>query len=547
MSIELTFECLALLATAAVSLAVAQLIRTRKNMPGTMTLCALMVAIAGWALAAGLEAAVASLHLKLLFSTLEYVGSGATVALLLQFSVQHAGKGAWLTRRRKILLWLLPAANLALVATNAWHGLVWSGFSVVGVGESFLIYEHGIGFFAILGGIYVYVAAATLLLVRTALAPSMLPRRQAIAILISIPIPWVASLVYAVVPGVLGGLNITPLAFFFVGCSFVLSITRWRVFDLTPIARDVLVEQMEDAFVVIDVRGNIVDCNHAATCLLGIGPDQIGRSAELVLPFWGDLVTATGPAGRHCTRLRSADGAVRHASVLLTPIDNGEGAPLGSLIMVHDITQRHEIELALRESNEALQRKLLENEELQRELREQALRDPLTGLRNRRFLESVLPVQVRRAKERDASVSLVVVDIDRFKTINDAHGHVRGDDMLKALGRLIRKKLRDPQSAGRYGGDEFMVVLPDTDLDAAVAWTESLRLLFEPIAAAYNGSIRAATLSAGVASYPEHGGDAADLIHAADVALYDAKNSGRNCVRVGSAKTVLKARSLGTY
>ena len=503
-----------------------------------------MIAVAGWSLAGGLEAAIPGFRSKLLFSTLEYVGSGAAAALLLQFAMQHAGRGEWLAGRMRVLLWLLPAVNVALVATNAWHGLVWSGFSYV-ADSTLLIYEHGAGFYGILAGIYLYITVATFFLLRTALRPSALPRRQAIAILTTIPIPWAASLVYAAVPGAFNGLNITPLAFFFVGCTLILSITRWRVFDLTPIARDVLVERMEDAFVVIDAAENIVDCNRAATERFGIGSRKMGEKAECVLPFWEKLQTADEEGGGCCIRLEAADGTVRQASVRLTPVDNRDGTHLGSLVMLHDITLRHQTEQALRESNDALRKKLLENERLQRELRDQALRDPLTGLRNRRFLEDVLPVEVGRAEESGASLSLVVVDIDRFKSVNDAHGHARGDEMLKALGQLIQQGLREPQSAGRYGGDEFMVILPDMGLDAAVAWAESLRRMFEPIAAAYNGSIRAATLSAGVASYPEHGTSGADLFHTADVALYEAKNAGRNCVCVGSVGVSISRRFPG--
>ncbi len=544
MRTEWAVECLALLVTAIVSLIVAFLIRRKSDIPGVRTLCALMVAVAGWSLVAGLEAAVPGFRLKLLFSTLEYVGSGSAAALLLQFAVQHAGKGEWLAGRTRVLLWLLPAVNVGLVATNAVHGLVWSGFSHV-PDSTLLIYEHGVGFYGILAGIYLYITVATFFLLRTALRPSALPRRQAIAILAGIPIPWAASLIYAAVPGAFNGLNITPLAFFFVGCMLAVSITRWRVFDLTPIARDVLVEQMEDAFVVIDAAGNIVDRNRAATEQFGIGARQVGRKAECVLPFWGDLQTADGHVGSCCTRLEAATGAARHVLARLTPVDNRDGTHLGSLVMLHDITLRHQTEQALRETNEALRRKLLENERLQRELRDQALRDPLTGLRNRRYLEDVLPVEVGRAEESGAPLSLVVVDIDRFKSVNDAHGHARGDEMLNALGGLIQQRLSEPQSAGRYGGDEFMVILPNTGLDAAVSWAESLRRLFEPIAAAYNGSIRAATLSAGVASYPEHGASGADLFHTADVALYEAKNSGRNCVCVGSVGVSISRRFPG--
>lgn len=173
----------------------------------------------------------------------------------------------------------------------------------------------------------------------------------------------------------------------------------------------------------------------------------------------------------------------------------------------------------------------LSNLELRRTLIEQSISDPMTGLYNRRYLEETLPRELARAKREDRALSLVLIDIDHFKRINDTFGHDVGDDVLKAIAVLLRAQTRTGDIASRLGGEELLVVLPGANIAQATAKAESLR---EMIAAleirAQDRPIGPVTASFGVSVFPFHGGTAHELLKNADKALYAAKSAGRNRV-----------------
>jgi len=162
--------------------------------------------------------------------------------------------------------------------------------------------------------------------------------------------------------------------------------------------------------------------------------------------------------------------------------------------------------------------------------RELAARDPLTGIANRRALMEALQHQVAVATRRQTPVSVLMIDIDFFKRVNDRHGHLAGDAVLCALAERIGRRLRAQDILGRYGGEEFMILLPHTDADGAVRLAEDLRRQVEQAPIAFNGADIPVTLSIGVHTrVPEPGPDAGDaMLAAADRALYAAKASGRN-------------------
>jgi diguanylate cyclase (GGDEF)-like protein/PAS domain S-box-containing protein len=172
---------------------------------------------------------------------------------------------------------------------------------------------------------------------------------------------------------------------------------------------------------------------------------------------------------------------------------------------------------------------------LQEKLREQAIRDPLTGLFNRRYLDEVIISEMARAERSGYPVSLVMCDIDHFKAINDTYGHLAGDEVLRAFSRLIKQYSRGGDIICRYGGEEFLLVLPGMNRERAVARAEQLRLAFVAALMAYNATIVRATASFGVATFPGDGHDLDALIAAADKALYSAKQAGRNQVRDSAA------------
>jgi diguanylate cyclase len=211
-------------------------------------------------------------------------------------------------------------------------------------------------------------------------------------------------------------------------------------------------------------------------------------------------------------------------------------------------TLRHR-ENELVTANQALQRNLREIEGLERNLREtdlvhsqlsdQANRDPLTHLYNRRYLDSSLLQAMARCQRARQPLALILVDIDRFKKINDTHGHQAGDQVLISLGEQLAGMARADDVACRYGGEEFILVLPGMSLDTACDRAEELRASFACKLVAYGDVSLQATLSIGIAVYPEHGASADALIRSADIALYQAKDAGRN--RIGVLATALDA------
>lgn len=166
-------------------------------------------------------------------------------------------------------------------------------------------------------------------------------------------------------------------------------------------------------------------------------------------------------------------------------------------------------------------------------LQRQSIRDSLTGLFNRRFLEETLVREIRRAQRTHSTVCVLMLDIDHFKRFNDRYGHAAGDVVLREFGALLTESTRGADIASRYGGEEFTVLLPDataadcrTKAEKLLERTRALRLTF-------NGSdVGIISASVGIASYPDHGEHAEDLLRAADTALYAAKQAGRDCVEI---------------
>jgi len=173
----------------------------------------------------------------------------------------------------------------------------------------------------------------------------------------------------------------------------------------------------------------------------------------------------------------------------------------------------------------------LANIRLRRHLRDESIRDPLTGLFNRRFLDEVLSWELPRAERNGEPLSIVLADIDHFKSFNDEHGHDAGDLALCHVARTLLRAVRGEDIVCRYGGEEFVLLLGSTSLGNGLARAEAIR---EGIASSEillpNGATRSIGLSLGVATFPDHGGCAADLLKRADEALYRAKEGGRNRV-----------------
>jgi diguanylate cyclase (GGDEF)-like protein len=186
----------------------------------------------------------------------------------------------------------------------------------------------------------------------------------------------------------------------------------------------------------------------------------------------------------------------------------------------------------LTEANQQLQARMGEIEQLQDDLREQLLHDPLTGLYNRRYLSENLDREISRAGLNHQPLSIIISDIDHFKRINDTHGHKVGDEFLVKIAALFKSQARGSDFVCRYGGEEFLLILPTADADTARQRAEEIRRRCAETTLAYAGQSLRVSLSFGVAAYPTHGQSADEITIKADQALYHSKRTGRNRVTV---------------
>jgi diguanylate cyclase (GGDEF)-like protein len=173
------------------------------------------------------------------------------------------------------------------------------------------------------------------------------------------------------------------------------------------------------------------------------------------------------------------------------------------------------------------------NLKLREVLRNQSIRDPLTGLFNRRYMEESLNRELHRAARKHRSVSLVMLDLDHFKQFNDTFGHQAGDMLLREVASVIKARVRAGDLACRYGGEEFALILSETDTNGAHLCVDNIREAVKQLSVQFRGqSLGSMTLSAGIAASPGHSDNSEDLIHMADGALYRAKKEGRDRVVV---------------
>jgi diguanylate cyclase (GGDEF)-like protein len=214
----------------------------------------------------------------------------------------------------------------------------------------------------------------------------------------------------------------------------------------------------------------------------------------------------------------------------VSDLTDRHGRPLGRVVVARDVTELHEQRRRLADVNVQLREQLRIIEELRNELAEQAVRDELTGLHNRRHLLSQLERELDQARSEAVALSVILLDVDHFKQVNDRFGHAVGDRLLTATARGLSGTMRRWDTLARYGGEEFVVVLPGTGMDEALVMAEMLRARCATTTVDTRSGPVSTTVSAGVATFPECGWTAAELLASADDALYAAKRSGRDRV-----------------
>lgn len=214
----------------------------------------------------------------------------------------------------------------------------------------------------------------------------------------------------------------------------------------------------------------------------------------------------------------------------------GTGNDLGTILVARDVTDANNQSRRLAAAHSQMVRQFELIESLRADLVEQASRDPLTGLHNRRHMVDRFAALVAAAEEADEPLVAVLFDVDRFKSINDRFGHLAGDAVLVVLANRLSGLAPADALVARWGGEEFFVALPGTDAAAGLAFADEVRRLSAENEISVAGRLVRCTLGGGVATYPDSGVTVNDLFHAADLSLLAAKRAGRDQVHLSAPR-----------
>jgi diguanylate cyclase (GGDEF)-like protein len=174
------------------------------------------------------------------------------------------------------------------------------------------------------------------------------------------------------------------------------------------------------------------------------------------------------------------------------------------------------------------------NVKLSESLSRQSIQDPQSGLYNRRFMEESLQREMLRAARKQTHIGIIMGDLDHFKKFNDVYGHAAGDKIITQIGKLFKERFRGSDIACRYGGEEFLIILPESSPEDTLKRAEALREEIKKMDMVFQGQILGSiTMSMGIASYPENGTRMEELLRVSDTALYKAKQEGRDKVVSG--------------
>ncbi|HET7792705.1 MAG TPA: sensor domain-containing diguanylate cyclase, partial [Rhizobacter sp.] len=310
-----------------------------------------------------------------------------------------------------------------------------------------------------------------------------------------------------------------------------------------------MVNASGDSFWETDAQRRFVHISDNMCRMMGYPREELhGRSVvEFMTPEYRAAIAAMAAGRSSADNPLAHTGPIRHEGeffrkngtrlwieTVSVPVFDDDGVHIGYFGITRDMSERKRAEHALMEANRQLEAQIERINELHAQLREQAIRDELTGVHNRRHFVQVAEHELERARHHQVPLSLVMIDIDHFKNVNDIHGHPTGDAALQAVGAMLAGCAQPGDLACRLGGEEFAVLLPGLDDAAALERAEGWRAKLAGMSVEADGVELRLTASFGVASFPHSADSLTGLMKVADACLYRAKALGRDRV-VGQA------------
>ncbi len=437
----------------------------------------------------------------------QYIGIAFAPPLGLLFVMDYLGMK--ITKRRCLALFVIPVITLIIVATNDWHSLHYRVFELAPIFGAPYVYQE-IGLWYMVHGIFIFgcMLVAFLLGASRWKETEAVYRPQLFALIFGQFLPVLTAFLYllGLTPS---GVDPVPMVLWASSLLYLWSISSSRMFTIMPIAKDTIFNSINDGVLVLDKSRRLVEYNEAAK-----GMFPLLEKSMLGSDFDRLWVEMTGMSFSHHVRkvecaeeVQLTDGSSERIYQVRTPLLKLKNDYQGMLLIFTDIT---------------------ELKKLQHKLEQQAYYDELTQIFNRRAFFQQCELDYAVAKGAAIPFTVMLIDIDHFKMVNDKNGHLIGDEVLVRVVEICQAQLDEEALFARYGGEEFVVALKGADVWEGIALAERLRAAVEKhpiIPEAESGHV---TLSIGVAEAKDE--TLRQLLNRADQALYLAKESGRNRV-----------------
>jgi len=482
----------------------------RREMPAAKAFAITMFAASLWAFAFAAEVVSPNLQGKIFWADIQFFGINILPLSWFAMTLYYTGQPRW-TIRSLSILGFVPFAIMLVIFTDPYHHLFRGSPSLDIINPSFSVLnnDYGIFYYAVTAPFaYFLFVISLILLSRFWLKSSKTYRRQGTILLLSLLLPLTIDVLYV--------LDITPIPKFnFAAITFSISglLVSWNVFsfrflDITPLAKDMVIGTMQVGVIVLDKQGRITDINPAAEKTTGILATQnIGIPAAQVFPDYASFFNRNSEEEGEI--VLEHEGEKHHYTVRISPILGVRKRILGRVITLNNISERVKLYQQVKEASQT---------------------DSLTGILNRRAFIERGETEIARVLRYQRPLSLAMMDLDNLKTINDEYGHKIGDNALMTIVQLCQKEMRSSDAIARYGGDEFVILLPETNIEKAFSLAQRICQSVNEILIETKPNNNAfLSVSMGVSEF--NGKEKLEsLLHRADEALYEAKRSGKNRV-----------------
>ncbi|MBP1155868.1 MULTISPECIES: histidine kinase N-terminal 7TM domain-containing protein [unclassified Paenibacillus] len=483
-----------------------------RGKPGVKAYVWLALASSIYAFGYAFELAGGSLQNILFWLKVQYLAIPIIPVLCLIMSLSYTGLERYLKRNIVFGLFLIPVLTYVIYYTNSLHHLHYTSvalrtdeaFPMVSLGKGFWYWVH-------ISYSYLCILGAILLLIRRWHRSAYPYRMQTLSMSLGMFLPLLGNFIYLIGESP-SGIDLAPMMMTFASPFHAAALMSFRMFNLVPVARGKVFESMRDGVIVLDDLDRIVDFNPASVEVFpALTPKVIGKHVQLGLKEFPDLWGQVSSGADEFDIRLEIELTRMYFQVRISPILKGTGEHIGRIMVLNNITERVQ---------------LLEH------LRTLATFDGLTQIYNRAHLMEECRKELDNVKRQTGPISVIMMDIDHFKSINDHYGHEVGDIVIQQIVHTCNEQLQQGDIFGRYGGEEFVICLPFTDPQRALEWAEQVRIAVAAQRIQLVEGEVATTASFGVAGRNVSTADLdmALLLREADKALYIAKERGRNRV-----------------